>query len=623
LSFRKNFFQSLTGRLFRLVFGGYVLLAIVVTVGQLTLEFSTVQNTIAEDLTSLGESFNGGVTVAMWEMDREQLGTIARGIAQSSIVTGVKITSNNGEVFATVGDVPTTKINGGSNFLAHTQFYTSPLQRQGLQSVRELGELTVYSNRSIAIERVKYSFIVILINSIIKTSGLWLIFYFVITRSLSDPLSYLTGIVSRLEFAADSKEPTPLDYPHQDELGRLLGAMGKMQERLFTARGELENVNQALEKTVAERTQNLADAVAFNETILLSSPVPVGVYTGEGECVLANEAYAELVGTTRDRLLAQNFHNIGSWQDSGLLKDCLIALASHVPQSREVHVDTSFGKSVWMDYKITPTLLNGIDHLLIQFYDLSTRKSIEDKLRHAATQLQESQLELEKANLAKDQFVSILAHDLRGPIGALNALLSSTQMDDGISLDPEMLEICAQSAARVYQLLENLLAWSQSQQGLLQPLPEKIDLQSLLVEAQELAHEGARQKGIELVINSTPSLSLEGDVKMIQTILRNLLSNAIKFTPRGKKIFISGYVQDATAVIEVQDQGVGMSSEVLSRLFKLGVNKFSTDGTEEETGSGFGLLLVDEFVKKNGGSLKVESILDQGSTFQVHLPLPN
>jgi len=620
VSFHIHFWQSLTGRLFRLVFGGYVLLAVAVTVLQLTLEFSSVQNTISEDLASLGGSFNGGVTMAMWEMDREQLGIIATGIAQSSIVTGVKITSNNGDVFAAIGEVPSTETHVTSNILSHTQFYTSHLQRQGLEGMRELGELTVYSNRSVAIERVKYSFIVILINSIIKTSGLWLIFYLVITKSLSEPLSYLTGIVSRLEFAAESKELTPLDYPHQDELGRLLGAMGKMQERLFTARGELEKVNLALEETVAERTQNLADAVAFNETILLSSPVPVGVYTGKGQCVLANDAYAELVGTTRDGLLAQNFHNIDSWQVSSLLDDCLIALANHAPQSREVHVDTSFGKSVWIDYKITPTLLNGIDHLLIQFYDLSVRKSIEDKLRHAATQLQVSQLELEKANLAKDRFVSILAHDLRGPIGAVSALLSSAQTDE-ILLNPMTLEVCAKSSARVYQLLESLLSWSQSQQGELQAQPEKIEMHSLLAEAHDLVLEQAKQKGIELVISSTPGLTLEGDVKMIQTILRNLISNAIKFTPRGKQIFISGFELNDTGVIEVQDQGVGMSAEILSKLFKLGVNKFNTEGTEAETGSGFGLLLVDEFVKKNEGTLKVESVLGQGTTFQVHLPL--
>ena len=367
-----------------MVFGGYVILAISVTVVQLSLEYSSVQNTISDDLASLAQSFNGGVAGAMWEMDRSLLKTIAQGIAQSSIVTGVKISSTTGEIFAVIGEVPSAEITNANNILSHIQFHTSHLQRQGLQGMRELGELSVYSNRSIAIERVTYSFIVILINSLIKTVGLWVIFYLVITRSLSRPLSYLTDLVSRLEFAAESKEPIPLDYPHPNELGRLMGAMRRMQERLFTARSELEQVNQDLEETIAERTRNLADAVAFNETILLNSPVPVGVYAATGQCVLANDAYAELVATTRDALLAQNFHNIDSWQNSSLLGDCMIALAQHVPQHREANVVTSFGKEIWIDYQIIPTLLNGIDHLLIQFHDLSTRKSMEEELRHVA-----------------------------------------------------------------------------------------------------------------------------------------------------------------------------------------------------------------------------------------------
>jgi hypothetical protein len=119
-----NFSQSLTGRLFKLVFGGYVILAVVVTVVQLSLEYSSVQKTIAKDLTSIGESFNGGIAGAMWEMDRSLLKTIAQGIAQSSIITGVKISSNSGELFSTVGEVPSEKLTSTNNLLTQTQFYT-------------------------------------------------------------------------------------------------------------------------------------------------------------------------------------------------------------------------------------------------------------------------------------------------------------------------------------------------------------------------------------------------------------------------------------------------------------------------------------------------------------------
>jgi len=384
-----SFSHSLTGRLFKLVFGGYVILAVAVTVIQLSLEYSSVQQTISEDLKSIGQSFNGAVTGAMWEMDQPLLNTIAQGIAQSSIITAVKISSNNGKIFAAIGELPSSEFTDPNKLLLHTQFYSSSLQKQGLTGIRDLGELTVYSNRSIAIDRVKYSFIVILINSLIKTTGLWIIFYLVITRSLSRPLSQLTAVVSRLEFAAESKEAIPLVIPEelkskQDELGRLMGAMDKMQRRLFTARGALTKVNLDLEQKIAERTRNLADAVAFNETILHSSPIPVGVYELNGQCVLANHAYAKFLGTTQDSLLAQNFHHIDSWQKCSLLADCLTALTDHKPQKREATITTSLGKLVWFEYQIIPTLLNGQSHLLIQLFDLTVRKEMEQELRYVA-----------------------------------------------------------------------------------------------------------------------------------------------------------------------------------------------------------------------------------------------
>ena len=387
-----GFTQSLSSRLFKLVFGGYVILAIFVTVIQLLLEYSSVQKTISEDLASIGRSFNGGVSEAMWEMDKALLKTIAQGIAQSSITTGVKITSNTGEIFAEVGIVPLTALTEPSDLLSHTQFYTSNLRKESVLGIRDLGVMTVYSDRSVAIERVTYSFFVILINSLIKTAGLWIIFYYVITKSLSRPLSQLTSVVSQLEFVAESKEPIALDYPaesnqdesKQDELSRLMAAMDKMKQRLFTARRALIQANHDLEIKVQERTSNLADALAFNETVLYSSPIPVGVYSAAGECVLANHAYANFMGMTKASLLAQNFNDIESWKHSSLLKDCTSALENNKPHKNETSLNSSTGEEVWFEYQIIPTVLKGSPHLLIQFFDLSEHKQMEDELLYFA-----------------------------------------------------------------------------------------------------------------------------------------------------------------------------------------------------------------------------------------------
>ena len=139
-----------------------------------------------------------------------------------------------------------------------------------------------------------------------------------------------------------------------------------------------------LEQRVIERTAHLSEALEFNETMLHNSPVPMSVYDESGQCIMANEAHATFVGATREELLARNFYNIAAWQTTSLLGDCLAALKLHVFQQREAHFLSSFGKEVWFEYQIIPVHLKGQNHLLIQFFDLTERKRIEEELRHLA-----------------------------------------------------------------------------------------------------------------------------------------------------------------------------------------------------------------------------------------------
>jgi len=140
-----------------------------------------------------------------------------------------------------------------------------------------------------------------------------------------------------------------------------------------------------LEQRVTERTSELTEALKFNESVLLNSPLPMAVYDENGQCVMVNDAFAALVGARREQLLAQNFNQIESWKKTTLLGDALAALKFHSPEQRECHLLTSFGKSIWIEYRILPQFLKGKRHLLIQFFDLTERKRMEDELRDAAT----------------------------------------------------------------------------------------------------------------------------------------------------------------------------------------------------------------------------------------------
>ncbi|SKA10898.1 Signal transduction histidine kinase [Trichlorobacter thiogenes] len=252
---------NLAGRLFKLVFGWYLVLAIAVTCSQLALEYATIQTTISSDLVALGRSFAPAVSDAIWTYDRTLLDSLAKGIRQTAIITGVKIENHAGEVIASDGEVPPDSALQGKRWLAPYQKHELPLWSKCVvegHAPHALGRLVLYSNRDVAVERVKYSFLVILINSLIKTAGLWLIFYWVITRRLSRPLTALAATVSQLDLKEHENKPQRLEYPYNDEIGQLVSALNEMRSRLAASHSELE-------QKIADRTADLKAATAQAE----------------------------------------------------------------------------------------------------------------------------------------------------------------------------------------------------------------------------------------------------------------------------------------------------------------------------------------------------------------------
>ncbi|MCC5841322.1 MAG: PAS domain S-box protein [Opitutales bacterium] len=230
--------------------------------------------------------------------------------------------------------------------------------------------------------------------------------------------------------------------------------------------------------------------------------------------------------------------------------------------------------------------------------------------------------QLNHASATKDRFISILAHDLRDPFSALfglsDFLLESLE---SLSQDEikESVEMMRSSSQKTYNLLESLLDWSQNQQGLIALNPQPQNLKSLLRESCEVLIESARAKKIDLNFELADSLSLRVDKDLFKAITRNLLSNAIKFTRSGGEITFSARREAGTMVIQVKDNGVGMSKERVASLFRIEKIR-STRGTSGEQGTGFGLLLCKEFIEKHGGTLSVESKPNVGSCFTIVLP---
>jgi signal transduction histidine kinase len=279
----------------------------------------------------------------------------------------------------------------------------------------------------------------------------------------------------------------------------------------------------------------------------------------------------------------------------------------------------AIGKIVKRDKEGKPERMTGI------IIDIDIHKKAELELIAAKEKAEESEIQLGELNATKDKFFSIIAHDLKSPFNSMlgfSEILNENFDEYDTQKQKKFISLIYQELQGTYKLLENLLYWSRSQRGTIDFKPKKLNLYLLVSETTELLIQLAKNKSINLINQIPKNINVEADRDMLLTIIRNLISNAIKFTPKGGEISMKATQtkDDKFVQILVTDNGVGISKETQSKLFDIGENT-STKGTENESGTGLGLILCKEFVEKHGGKIWVESELGKGSNFKFTLPL--
>ncbi len=245
------------------------------------------------------------------------------------------------------------------------------------------------------------------------------------------------------------------------------------------------------------------------------------------------------------------------------------------------------------------------------------------KQKSAEIALRESEQKLQEALAAKDKFFSIIAHDMKGPMGNFLGLSKILNKDLEEMTMKDMKEISSSiydSANSIYKLLEDLLQWSRTQVGSISFNPEPIDLKELAFNNTYLLSSLAEQKQIELFSKIHKSIYVYADGNMLTTIIRNLTSNAIKFTEPGGSVFVKASTDGKFATICIEDTGIGMDDEFAEKIFNLDKHHTSI-GTNAEKGTGLGLAICKEFILKHGGSIWVQSRLNEGSKFYFTVPL--
>ncbi|MFA6596797.1 MAG: HAMP domain-containing sensor histidine kinase [Ignavibacteriaceae bacterium] len=245
-----------------------------------------------------------------------------------------------------------------------------------------------------------------------------------------------------------------------------------------------------------------------------------------------------------------------------------------------------------------------------------------NKLKETLLLTQNENIRLKELNKSKNGLISIISHDLKNPFGALLNMSEflATDFDD-----MEKEEVCDFaktiniSAKILYKFFNDLLEWSKLQSDLVTVHPVEIELSTAVNDIVTLLNIIAVPKGITLINKTTPQLKLNADLNMLSSILNNLITNAIKFTKTGDTVVIESEEVNGFVRITVKDTGIGIGKNILEKIFS--VDKHITNsGTENEIGSGLGLVITKELITRQGGSLWVESVEGEGTTFYFTLP---
>ncbi|MDD5181341.1 MAG: PAS domain S-box protein [Gallionellaceae bacterium] len=390
----------------------------------------------------------------------------------------------------------------------------------------------------------------------------------------------------------------------KDSNGEVLGFTGTGRD--ITERRRLEN--------------QLAEALDLNQKTIASSQVGIITYhANSGQCALSNQAAAKIIGGTVEQMLQQNFHQIASWKDSGLLQMAEEVLNSGVEQQMETHMFSTFGRESWLDVLVTPFLSHGEAYLLVMIEDITERKKTQDALQLA-------KIQAEEASRAKSHFLANMSHEIRTP---MNSILGMAQLALKNEHDPKQHDYLKKihlSGEHLLGVIDDILDFSKIDAGKLSLEHIDFDLGQIKQTLANLVAWKAAEKGLKLTFEFDSGIprNLRGDPLRLNQILINYINNAIKFTPQGEIIIRARQIEETGNAIllrfEVQDTGIGISAEQKSKLFHA-FQQADSSTSRNYGGSGLGLVISQRLAALMEGEVGVESEPGKGSTFWATMRL--
>jgi PAS domain S-box-containing protein len=351
-----------------------------------------------------------------------------------------------------------------------------------------------------------------------------------------------------------------------------------------------------------------------------SMPIGLAISDTSGKIIYGNHKSQSLLGINRSEIA----HGIdisrwkfvrrkGSVITPTDVPDMKEYYMSQVIENIEIGIVDEANQITWLN--VTSAPLQNHNEILIAFIDITEKIERENQLKMLSENFQE-------LNATKDKFFSIIAHDLKNPFNSIlgfSELMLKNISKYSIDEIERFVGIIHSTSKNAYNLLENLLNWSRTQTGTIEFSPNQYNLNEIIINNLDFVKNYALKKNIRFKYEPSGKLIVNIDKNMIDTVLRNLLTNSIKFSYPGEKVTITVTPEDHYYKISIRDYGIGIEPENMDKLFRID-SKYSSYGTNQEKGSGLGLIISKEFIERNRGTILAKSEFGKGSEFIFTLP---
>ncbi len=433
---------------------------------------------------------------------------------------------------------------------------------------------------------------------------------------LHDADGTIIGIVGIGRDITDKRKTEEKLLDHADQLQQINALLEEKQEEVQQQAEELSAQADNL-RLINQELEKLSAAVSETDNVVI-------ILDEDGNFEWVNNSFTRVYGYTLDQFIQERGKNMLEGSHNPEIKDILAKCRDSCKTIR-YHTETmdKDGNVIWTQSTLTPVL--NAEKKIIRFVavdtDITAVKKAQDMVNTQKAEIESKRDQLAKANITKDKFFSIIAHDLKNPFHSIMGftdLLIKNYNDFEDTKKLEFLGLINESSQYANNLLDNLLYWSRTQTDRIKYSPIKFDLHSLVNEIQHMLHGNAEKKQLAL-LNLVPEASyVYADKNMIHTVLRNLVSNSIKFTPVEGTISIEAVPEEEFIHIIVKDNGVGIPLDQHGKVFNFG-EFHSTSGTAGEPGTGLGLIICFEFIKKHGRELSFSSESGKGTSFTFDL----